>query len=298
MNSRKPLVLIAAAVIAVLAVVILYSFVNGQKNRAFENAKMIKVWVVADKPVARGTYGQQTGALITQDEIPKQFYPTNAITDREQIEGKVAVADLAVNSIVVEGNFVDPATASISLSTQLKKIRNEDQTAITISVNDVQGVAGLIVPGDFVNIMVTKVSGVDLGGDNVATGADGKQQACAGIPIPEGADPKDFLFCQQARVLMQKVEVLAIGQNAVPRPGQESAVASSVTSAPSNTGLITFIVPMDSAQAIASVPPGNFYLALTSQDYKPKATKAIAPDAKLPSEDPEILTPYGPNGPT
>lgn len=298
MNSRKPLVLIAAAVIAVLAVIVLYSFVSGQKNRAFEDAKMVKVWVVSDQPVPKGTYGQKTGSMIVQDEIPRKFYPGNAITSLDQIQNKVAVADLAPNSIIVEGNFVDPATASVSLSTQLRKIRGKDQVAVTISVDQVRGVAGMIVPGDFVNVMVTRISGTDLSSEGGGGGGGGTQSQCAGVPIPEGANPNDFLFCQQARVLLQKVEVLAVGQNAVPQPGQEAVAASSTTAPGGNTGLITFIVPMESAQMLASVPPGNYYLALTSPDYVPKATKAIKPDAKLPAEDPDILTPYGPNGPT
>lgn len=297
MNSRKPLVLIAAAVIAVLAVIVLYSFVSGQKNRAFDDAKMVKVWVVSDQPVPKGTYGQQTSGLIVQDEIPRKFYPGNAITSLDQIQNKVAVADLAPNSIIVEGNFVDPATASVSLSTQLRKIRGTDQVAVTIQVDQVRGTAGMIVPGDFVNVMVTRISGTDLSSGGDGGGGDGAKASCAGVPIPEGSNPGDFLFCEQARVLLQKVEVLAVGQNAVPQPGQEAAVATSSTTQTGDTGLITFIVPMDSAQMLASVPPGNFYLALTSKDYTPKATKPIKPDAPLPSEDPEVLTPYGPNGP-
>lgn len=300
LNSRKPLVLIAAAVIAIISVFVIYSYVKGQKNKAFGNAKMIKVWVVRNQ-VPKGTYGQQTGGLIARDEIPKAFYPSNAITDLAQIQNKVAVANLAANSIVVQDNFVDPSVASVSLSTQLKKIRNQDQVALSINVNDIQGVAGLIVPGDFVNVMVTNVSGSDLsagGGEAAGAGAaTGGGQSCAGIALPAGANAGDFLFCQQARPILQKVEVLAIGKNAIPQPGQEASAASA-TSAPANTGLITFIVPMEFAQMIASVPPGHFYLALVSKDYKPIPTKVIAPDAPLPSEDPKVLTPYGPSGPT
>ena len=296
MNSRKPLVLIAAAVIAIFAVFVLYSYVSGQKNRAFDNAKMVKVWVV-QKTVAKGTYGQQTGGQITQSEIPKKFYPSNAITDLDQINNNVAVADLAVNSIVVEGNFVNPTTASVSLSTQLTKIRNQDQVAITISVSQVQGVAGLVVPGDFVNIMVSDISSQSLGGGDAGAAPANGAGTCGGVPIPPGESAANFLFCNQARPILQKVEVLAVGSNAIPQPGQGQG-ATATTVASSSSGMLTFIVPMAYAQMIASVPPGNFYLALVSKDYKPVPTKPIRPDAPLPSEDPTILTPYGPSGPT
>ena len=296
MNSRKPLVLIAAAVVAVIAVFILYQFVNGQKNKAFNDAKMVTVWTVHET-VPKGTYGQKTTGLIVKDEIPKKFYPPDAITDRDQIANKVAITDLAVNSIVVEGNFADPTTQAVTLSTQLKQIHEKDQVAVTINVNNVQGVAGLIVPGDFVNIMVTGLAATDLSGDGAAAAPAGGGQTCGDTPIPEGANRSDFLFCQQARVLYQKVEVLAVGTNAIPTPGQVGPDASQTT-ANTNTGMLTFIVPMKAAQSIASVTPGHFYLTLVGEDYHPVPTGKIKPNDPLPSEDPKVLTPYGPTGPT
>lgn len=303
MNSRKPLVLIAAAVIAIIAVFILYQYVTGQKDQVYGNAELVPVYVV-HAPVDKGTYGQQTAGLIVKDKIPKSFYPANAITNLDQIQNKVAVANLPVNSIVVDTSFVDPATTQVSLSTQLKQIHGEDQVAVSISVTDVQGVAGLIVPGDFVNIMVTKLSASNLsdvegGGDGNPGGGSTANQACGDIIIPPGQSKDDFLFCDQARVVLQKVEVLAVGTNAIPQPGQEAASPeTTATTANTNTGLLTFIVPMKFAQYIASIPTGHYYLALTSADYKPKKTGPIKPNDPLPSEDPKILTPYGPSGPT
>ncbi len=303
MNSRKPLVLIAAAVIAIIAVFILYQYVTGQKDAVYGNAELVPVYVVQPPGVKKGTYGQQTGSLIVKDKIPKKYYPSNAITKLDQITNKLAVADMPANTIVLDNSFVDPATASVSLSTQLKQIHGEDQVAVSIQVSSVQGVAGLIVPGDFVNIMVTKLSAINLasGDTGPASGSQGgsvANQACGDVVIPAGSSQGDFLFCNQARVMLQKVEVLAVGSNAIPQPGQEAASGSSATTQNANTGLLTFIVPMKYAQYIASVPDGHYYLTLTSKDYKPKATKPIKPNDPLPSEDPKILTPYGPSGPT
>lgn len=299
MNSRKPLVLIAAAVVAIVAVVVLYMYVSGQKDKAFDNAKMINVWVVKT-PVNKGTYGQETQGSIVKSQIPKKFYPANAITDKVQINNKVAVSDLAANTIVIEGMFADPATQVVTLSTQLKPIRGVDQVAVTINVSDVQGVAGLIVPGDFVNIMVTNLASQALGseGDGGGAAAAPGGQMCGDQPIPAGANKSDYLFCQQAVVLMQKVEVLAVGTNAIPTPGQQPTGDNTATTQNQNTGQLTFIVPMKFAQMIASVPPGHFYMALVAKDYTPKVTDRIQPNEPFPSEDPKQLTPYGPQGPT
>lgn len=281
--------------LALLAAFILYSYVNGLKDKAFGEAEKVKVFIV--KPgatVKKGTYGQQTVGSIVQDEIPKRWYPSNAITSRDQINGKVAVADLQANQIIIAGNFVDPATTIVSLSGQLKQINKVDQVAISIQVDQVRGVAGLIVPGDYVNIMVTKTG--EVGGD----GQDGGT-GCGNLNLPPDANPDNVLFCKQARYVMQKVEVLAVGQTATPQPGDQVATGSGngapTTVTTGNTGLITFIVPAKTAQYIASLPQQNIYLSLVGRDYKPVPQSPIKADDPLPAEDPQKLTPYGPAGP-
>lgn len=291
LNSRKPLVLIVSVVLAFLAVFVLYSYVNGLKDKAFNNAERVKVYIV--KPgevVKKGTYGQQTRNVIVQDEIPKKWYPSNAITSLDQINGKVSVADLQANQIVIAGNFVNPSDTIVSLSGQLKKINKLDQVAISIQVDQVRGVAGLIVPGNYVNIMVTKLE--DVGGD----GTQGS--GCGALPPDVNKD--NLLFCKQARYVYQKVEVLAVGQTATPQPGDQvtgGANGAPTTVTTGNTGLITFIVPTKAAQYIASLPQSNIYLTLVGDDYKAEAQTPIKADDPLPAEDNQKLTPYGPSGP-
>ena len=65
---------------------------------------------------------------------------------------------------------------------------------------------------------------------------------------------------------------------------------------PTNTGLLTLILPTKAAQYVASLPPANIYLALVSRDYEPKPQSAIDYRGPLPAEDPSVLTPYGPDG--
>ena len=296
MNSRKPLILVVAALLAAVAVFVLYQYVNSLKDKAYGNAQKVKVYKV-ENTVPKGTYGQETKGLIVQDEIPREWYPNNAITSMDQITNKVAVADLSKNQIIVNGNFVDPSTSTFSLSSQLKQIRGTDQVAITIQVDNVRGVAGLIVPGDYVNIMATKVQEVSAGDTGSAT-----QASCGSTPLPAGVSADDVLFCRQARYVYQKAEVLAVGANSIPQPGQTSAGTTGdttpTTQAPTEgSGLITLIVPALPAQYIASLPPANIYLELVAKDYKPVKMKAIKPFDPLPAEDPTKLTPYGPQGP-
>lgn len=307
MGSRRTLITIAAVAVGALAVALIYGYVSSVKDEAFGDAERVKVFIVKDL-VAKGTYGEEAEQqkLIVEDEIPKKFFPPNAIRNFDDIAGKVAIGDLAVNQIVTTDMFADPSVVQSSFSDRLEKINEEDQVAITIQVDQVRGVAGLLQPGDFVNVMSIKIcestAGVG-GGAGGGTAGDGAAEAEA-QPEDGCVLPEDVLFSRQARYIFQKVQVLAIDQTPVSLPGEvtstsdDEAAADPTAAATNSDGLITLIVPAKAAQYISSLPPENIYLSLVSRDYKPVQQTPIDPTAPLPGEDPSKLTPYGPNGPS
>jgi len=291
-SQRRTLILVAAIAIGAFSSFLVWNYVNGVQDEAYDNAEQVPVYLVK-QTVARGTDGRTANAYIAKENMPRKFKPGNAITSPDDIAGKVARNDLVPNQVVVTDMFVDASDPSAreSFSERLNRIRNTDQLAVTISVDDVRGVAGLVEPGDYVNIMMTAVQELDDAGKAVG--------------VPEGADPGQVLFAQQARYLYQKAEVLAVGQDALPQAGETATAAAEDGAAPDgaaaaeaqNRGLITLIVPAKAAQYIASVEPGAIYLTLVAQDYKPVPQDPIDPSAPIPAEDPSEQTPYGPEGP-
>ena len=308
MGSRRTLITIAAVAVGALAVALIYGYVSSVKDEAFGDAERVKVFIVKDL-VPKGTYGEEAEQqkLIVEDEIPKKFFPPNAIRNFDDIAGKVAIGDLAVNQIVTTDMFADPSVVQSSFSDRLEKINEQDQVAVTIQVDQVRGVAGLLQPGDFVNIMSVKICESASG---VGGGAGGGGEAGADDAAEGGGDqsdgcilPEDVLFSRQARYIYQKVQVLAIDQTPVSLPGEVTTASDEEAAAePADTsngdGLVTLIVPAEGAQYISSLPPENIYLSLVSRDYKPVAQAPINPADPLPGEDPAKLTPYGPNGPS
>lgn len=282
MSQRRTLILVAAIAIGALSSFLVWNYVNGVQDEAFSNAEQVPVYLVKET-IARGTDGRSATAYIAKESIPRKFKPANAIASLDDITGKVARNDLVPNQVVVSDMFVDASdpSARATFSERLNRIRNEDQVAVSISVDTIRGVAGLIQPGDFVNIMVTPATQV------VSDSTTG--------PAP-GAS----LFGQTARYLYQKAEVLAVGQDALPQAGETATAAAADGAAPAETtnrGLITLIVPTKAAQYIASVTPGQIYLVLVAADYKPVPQDQIDPNAAIPADDPAKLTPYGPKGP-
>lgn len=264
------MILIAAIAVGAIAAFALWNYVGGIEDRANEQAERIEVFKVA-QDIPKGLPGEQATAegYITRSEIPREFLPANYTNNLETIEGKVALNDLSANQVLVEGMFVDPASALITFSERLE----DGSVTMTVSVDQVRGVAGLLVPGDEVNILV-----VNELPEGVAVEGEG----------PENQSP----YTQPARYLYQRVPIIAIGQSAVPQPGETVDAEAAAT----GVGTITFAVPPDAAQRIASVDPTSIYLSLVPPDFEPTAMPQLEIFETLPGEDGNRLTPFGPAG--
>lgn len=272
MSSRRTLILVAAIAVGVVAAFFLFNYVNGVEDRANENAERVHVFMVSSE-VPRGTFGEEAEAqgLIVAAEIPRQFLPSTAVKDLDAIKGKVAVGDLAANSVLVDGQFVDPTIANTGFSQRLES-SGADRVAITISVDQTRGVAGLVVPGDIVDMIVvySRVGGEFEG-------------------LPEEARG-------ESQLLYQNLEVLAVGQSAAPDVGAaaaETASTEETAAAAQNSGLVTLSVPRDAALRIALVAntaPDSIYLTLAPKGNTP------VPLPPVPNEElfnTPALTPYG-----
>jgi pilus assembly protein CpaB len=189
-TPRRTVILVVAVVVAAVAAFSTYAWLNGVQDRAYEDAKLVKVYKVA-KDIEKGVAGEQAleSESVRADEAPEEFRPATALTDINVIRGKVALTKLSAGQIVVDGMFVDPRTEQVTASQRIEPGR----VAVTVSVDQVEGVAGLLVPGDRVDIMLTRSTG--------------------GL----------------VNMLFQNVEILFIGTTAAPQPGETQAVAATTS---------------------------------------------------------------------
>jgi pilus assembly protein CpaB len=280
------MILIAAIAVGCLAAFVVMNYVSGIEDRANEDAERVPVLVVrADIP--QGTPGEQAveQGWVVEDEIAQEFLPATRILDFDQISGKVALNNLAANQVLVDGMFVDPTTNSIGVGQRLE----ENHVAYTISVDSESGVAGLLVPGDLVDIFYT--SGDEASGDSGET-----------------TESSEDVFGEDARLLYHQVRIMAIGTQTAPQPGDEAPLAEGgeegEEAAPVTSNLLTLDLPIDAAQLMASIPSGSLSLALTGPDYVAQPIPRIDVEevSDLPGETDArtrfgTLTPYGPDGP-
>jgi pilus assembly protein CpaB len=268
-SSRRTLILVGAILIGVVAALLIYNYVQGINNRANNNAKLVSVFV-AKSDIPKGTSGDTAASSkqIDTAEIPAQFRPGTAITTTDQISKKVALFDIPKNSVIVSDMFVDPATAQISFR---DRITNANWVAVSISVDQIHGVAGFLVAGDEVNMTV----------DEVPLGADAASTA-PGVH-----------FKTVPHYLYQKVFILAVGNQPALQPGE-----TATTTAGSSSGILTVEVPPDAVPYIeAGQETGSIYLSLVTSDYAPRVIAPVPFNIPtLPGEDGNQLTPYGPSG--
>jgi pilus assembly protein CpaB len=81
--------------------------------------------------------------MVVEKRVPKRWAPEAALTDRTQLVGVVAAADLQRNSVLQEGMLVTPPEI------------NEGEREVAILVDASTGVAGKIEPGRQVDVIAS-----------------------------------------------------------------------------------------------------------------------------------------------
>ena len=85
-------------------------------------------------------------------QIPKDIKPQDAVASVDELEGWVANTDVVSGEMLIKARFVEHGTGST-----LAALIGENMRAITVRVDDVVGVAGFLLPGNYVDVLATKV---------------------------------------------------------------------------------------------------------------------------------------------
>jgi pilus assembly protein CpaB len=147
-NSRAFLIIGVALFLALAAVVVAARWMNEQ------GAAGTQV-VVAAADIPQG--GRVTAASLQLTEWPSGALPPGAFTDLKQLENRVVRADIRRGEPMLESKLAPPGTTG-----GLSAVVAAGKRAMTVRVNDVVGVAGFALPGNYVDILVNLQAG---GGD-------------------------------------------------------------------------------------------------------------------------------------
>lgn len=178
MKSTRALIMIGVSIIvAIIAVVLASRWISQQSN--INTSKV----VVAASDINLGT--RLTSDMIKLADWPAGSVLKDSFNDLAKLENRVIKAAIQKGEPVTEAKL-----APVGSTGGLSAVIAEGKRAITVRVNDVIGVAGFALPGNYVDILVS-------------TKDDTRGQPNAG-----GVD------ASVSKVVLERIMVLAVAQEA------------------------------------------------------------------------------------
>lgn len=168
-----------------------------QKKAAQTQVVLINV-IVAKEPIPARTVIEEK--MLEGKQLPEPAVTPEMIRNNQEILGKVTTSAIIVGEIIQR-----PKIAEKGAGMGLSFIVPHGKRALTVKVDDVLGVAGLIKPGDFVDVLST----FDI--PKVSTNVEGQQ-----VQTTES----------MAVTVLQNAQVLALDQMMEARPPEQDAKAA------------------------------------------------------------------------
>ena len=217
MNRNRLMVGLAFAVLLafILAAYVYHAFKRAEVNAAGPVMHMTSI-VVAAEPLKIGT--RIDGSKVKTIQWPSSSKPDGMFSDVTEVANRAVINNIAENEPILAANL-----ASSESGAGLSATIPEGMRAVSVSVNDVVGVAGFVTPGTMVDVLVTGNTVGASGGTSVT------------------------------RTILENIRVLAAGQKMEQdREGK-----------PENVPVITLLVtPEDAGKLTMASTEGKIQLAL------------------------------------
>lgn len=260
--TKRTLALIVALVLAVVATLVLTSYIKGVEARTLAEGEPVEAFVAKDT-IPAGTTGEQAIAagLVVRQPVPRRNVPVGAIGALGDIEGRIATANISKGEEIIADRFVLPAQAAAQMEIP------EGMHALSVQVGVPEGVAGFVEPGDRVGII-----------------------ARAEVPDPDGPDqPSDpenpaagTEQATEARVqfILMGVEVLAVGNRTGPLSPEEAETGT----APVGLLATVALSPADAERLVFAQLEGTLYFTLMPEGAETTTTPGRTAETLFPLE--------------
>lgn len=237
--NKKLLPFIIAGVAGLIAVFLINSYIQQQAQLARqaeqERQKRMTTVVTAKKDIASGIALEE--GMLQEQTIRKELLQPSAATSIGRVSGMVTLAPISKGE-QIQMNKLSVSGREMSLSSKIPK----DKRALTIPVDNISSVGGMIRPGDHVDIL-----GV--------------------IPMPVMTAEGKQVTQMSTMPLFQDVLILAVGQEYSTTPtaekGERKASANiTLALAPEEANLVAFVqeqgkirLVLRSPQDVSKLPP-------------------------------------------
>ncbi len=243
MENKRAIVWSIAA--AVAAAIFYFLSVNKAVDNRIGNLDKKSVIIKAVRDIEPGTRIDES--MIARDVWPTDYIPPRAATIEAEVVGQVAQSTIKENEPIMTTKLIPFDESSLD-----KRIP-EGKRAVTIGIRDDQdvvGVAGLLRPGQFVDILVTlflSTKEIEKGGMAGAAALNAQTQ-----------DLK-----AEVRTIFQRVQIIAVGQDQrLPSAQVNRTTSSFVGGDLANKNVTVAMSPQDVQKLILAQATGRITLTL------------------------------------
>lgn len=228
LDVNRRFMLIAGAA-AALAAVVAVMYLNNSASGLSAGGTKLDV-VVLNQDVQPGT--KLTEDVLTTKEIPQAYLPKGYYTSIAKIKDRIAIAPMVEGEPVIQARISYP-DAKYGIAYLLKP----GERAKTISVNSAEGLAGLIRPGNEVDLYAT-------------------------IPDPNDSNRRI------GTPVLQKALVIAVGNELMGEvPKLADTINNTDNSGISAQGTITLAMPLEKVRLVSLLEDlGNLKMVLRAPD--------------------------------
>ena len=279
-NTRAVVMVLVSVGLAIAAVLLASQWVKDQTQVATGKV------VVAKGDIDLGT--RLTPLMLKVADWPKNSVPEGAVSDPEKIKDRVVRVTVLSGEPILESKL-----APIGTQGGLSAVIAEGRRAMTVRVNDVVGVAGFALPGNYVDIVVNTE-------DDTQKNIDGRGKSISKIvldhilvlavaqesSVREEGKPK-VVNAVTLEVTPEQAEKLDLARSV----GQLSLVLrNQLDTSPVQTSGTTKNQMLNGEEAAPAAPPVSMVKAPADEAVKPVVKKVAkkAISAK-PSEQVELI---------
>ncbi len=276
--GRRTLVLIVALLLAGIAAFAVWQFLSNVEEEKEAELELRLVYRVTGGTIAEGTEGSlvlsQERTLESEEET--RFLPGNAIGSLEELTatltGRVAAGPISDNSILTTDQWTE---LTVDIKPLAERIP-EGKQAITIGVDNIQGVNGFVEAGDRINIIVTLTAPIEELAEEVIASETLTEEELQALEeeLEEGII---------SRFVLQGLPVLAVGNEI--RADEDAdqtvtvttlAVEGEEAAQQVQTGVLTLeVTPEEAERIVFTFSTGTVWLTLVPEDFVPVPTDGI-----------------------
>jgi pilus assembly protein CpaB len=248
-NTRR-ITLIVAVLLAVGTGILTLRYLSSINQQAQTQTQAVesKRIIIANRDIAARV--KITPEMLTAVNRPVNEVEPGALSDPKQAEGDIALINILANSTVTDTKVGRPA--ELGLTARLKP----GMRAVTIPVDRVKAVAGLIAPGDKVDVM-------------------------ASVPRGAGSVPHTYAIIRDSTVLAvnEQLDTAGVADGASPAPDDTNPTLVTLAVTAQQAQLLTS-ADLNTTLRLALRSPNEPMRSLPEEDLQyPDVAKNAAPPA-------------------